>query len=442
MNTSAHFVATGIYSDNTTRDLTSSVFWSSSAVDVTAGIQEARFTGLNASGSTKPGNVTATQSGKAKINGKWGTLSGSTDVTVTTATIVSLEITPADPSIALGTTNQFKVIGTFSDNTTQDLTTDAAWNSSDATVAAISNVAGSKGLATSTAAGTTTITAAFGGVSASSALTVNPVVLVSITVTPTNPSIVRGTNQQFTANGTYSDNSTQDLTTEVTWNSANASVATISNMAGSNGLAASAAAGTTTISATSGSISGSAVLTVKTATLVTLAISPANPSIAANASQQFIATGTYSDGSTQNLTAAVTWSSSNIAVAQISNAAGSKGLTTGIAAGSTSITGIFGGVSGSAALTVTPASGGATTISLAWDAPTTRPDGTPLTGLAGYKIYYGTSSGNYITVLDAGNTTDYVINNLSPGTYYIVTTAYYASGGESGYSNEVSKTIQ
>ena len=82
VNESQQFTATGIYEDNTTRDLTSSVEWSSSAVDVASDINEARFTGLYTSGSTKPGHVTATGTGKAKINGKWGTVTGSTEVTV------------------------------------------------------------------------------------------------------------------------------------------------------------------------------------------------------------------------------------------------------------------------------------------------------------------------------------------------------------------------
>ena len=58
-------------------------------------------------------------------------------------------------------------------------------------------------------------------------LTVVPVALVSIAVTPANPSIAKGLTQQFTATGTYTDDSTQNLTSQVTWASAATSVATI-----------------------------------------------------------------------------------------------------------------------------------------------------------------------------------------------------------------------
>src|SRR3989304_5988479 len=79
---------------------------------------------------------------------------------------------------------------------------------------------------------------------------------------------------------------------------------------------------------------------------------------------------------------------------------------------------------------------------LTWDPPTTNTDGTPLTDLAGYKVHYGTTSGNYTTVIDVGNVTTYTITNLTNNvTYYFATTAYDSSGNEIGYSNEVSKTI-
>ena len=78
---------------------------------------------------------------------------------------------------------------------------------------------------------------------------------------------------------------------------------------------------------------------------------------------------------------------------------------------------------------------------LFWDAPTTNPDGSPLNGtLAGYKVYYGTSSGSYSTVIDAGNVTSYDVSGLAAGTYYFVVTAYDTFGSESPFSNEVMRT--
>ena len=80
---------------------------------------------------------------------------------------------------------------------------------------------------------------------------------------------------------------------------------------------------------------------------------------------------------------------------------------------------------------------------LTWNAPATNTDGTPLTDLSGYKIYYGTASGNYSQTIDVGGITSSTVSNLTDGTtYYFAMTAYDTSGNESAYSNEVSKTTQ
>jgi hypothetical protein len=106
--------------------------------------------------------------------------------------------------------------------------------------------------------------------------------LVSIAVTPTNPSVAAGKTQQFTATGTFSDNSTQDLTNSVVWGSGTTTVATIN----ATGLASALQMGTSTISATLGSVTGLTTLTV-TAAMMSVPATPASPSIAEGKPQQF-----------------------------------------------------------------------------------------------------------------------------------------------------------
>ncbi len=78
---------------------------------------------------------------------------------------------------------------------------------------------------------------------------------------------------------------------------------------------------------------------------------------------------------------------------------------------------------------------------LTWTTPTTNTDGTILTDLEGFKIYYGTTSGNYTNSINAGDVTSYTFNNLTSGTtYYFAVTAYDTAGLESTYSNQVAKT--
>lgn len=82
-------------------------------------------------------------------------------------------------------------------------------------------------------------------------------------------------------------------------------------------------------------------------------------------------------------------------------------------------------------------------VSLSWIAPTQNEDGTPLTDLAGYKIYWGTEIGTYPNVIDVPDptATSYEVTDLDPGTYYFVATALNEAGVESRYSGVATKTI-
>ncbi len=80
-------------------------------------------------------------------------------------------------------------------------------------------------------------------------------------------------------------------------------------------------------------------------------------------------------------------------------------------------------------------------LTLSWDQPSLNTDGTQLTDLAGYKIYYGTSSNNYTESMDAGSSTTATINNLPPGLWCFAATAYNSSGNESGFSSEICVNI-
>ncbi len=89
---------------------------------------------------------------------------------------------------------------------------------------------------------------------------------------------------------------------------------------------------------------GTVTVTVTAAALTSIALSPTGPTVAKGLTQQFTATGTYTDGTTANLTSQVTWASGTASVATISNASGSQGLASTLATGTTVITASLGGV--------------------------------------------------------------------------------------------------
>jgi hypothetical protein len=354
--TTATFVATGTFTDMTTQNITTQVTWTS-GTPATATIAA---TGVATSVATGTTVISAALSGKT----------GMLTLTVTGAVLSSISVSAelpvpsATPTIAHNTKVQFDAIGIFTDQTKQDLTGSVTWASS-TNAATISNAAATKGLATAGAnAGMTVISAAMmaNGMTITGMVTlvVTTPNLVSIVVTPATQTIARGTTQQFTATGFFSDASKQDLTETATWSSTNAGNATVSNVAGTKGLAKALAVGNTTITAAIGNINDTATLTVSTAQVMTVAISPAAPNVALGTTLTLSAEGTLTDGSKQDLTALVAWSSDKTNIATISNAAGTNGKVTPVTKGTATITATFTiaqnqTVSGTATLTVSDA---------------------------------------------------------------------------------------
>jgi hypothetical protein len=172
--------------------------------------------------------------------------------------------------------------------------------------------------------------------------------LRKIAVTPLEGSVGVGASQQFMATGTYGNGSTQDVTASAAWSSSSTSIATITSP---GGLATGVAPGSTEITATSGTVSSAPVElnVIITPTLTSIVVAPVNPSIGVATTLQFMATGTYSDGSIQILTSTAIWSSSATNIATITSPGG---LATGVAPGTTTITASSSAVSGTTALTV------------------------------------------------------------------------------------------
>jgi len=342
LGTEMQFKATGIYSDNTKKDLTETVTWHASDDSIVT---------------VSRGLAKSLARGTATIWAQSDSISASRVLTVTDALLVSIQLTPAHPEAALGTTKQFTATGIFSDGSMQDITQQVSWSSANDSIASVSNLEGTKGLTTSFAVGKTTISAALDSVSADMDFTVTAAVLISIEVTPANTSTPKGMTLQFTATGIYSNSSTQDITNQVTWNVSDPALASISNAAGTIGLATALAVGPTEISATLDGVTGSVDFTVTEAILVLIQITPVNPSLAKGTTLQLTATGNYSDSSTQDITNQVTWnvSVSDSALASVSNAAGTNGLATALAVGSATISATLGSVDATTTLSVTAA---------------------------------------------------------------------------------------
>ena len=209
---SQQFSVVGTFADGTQQDLTRSAGWSSSNQSVaTIG---------------PDGIAVAASPGETTITAAIGPVTGSTNLTVSTATISSIAVAPANPVIAAGTTQDFQAVASLSDGTTQDVTTSVTWTSEETSTATIIE---NTGVASGVAKGQSRITATLGEKSGAAVLTVTDAILTSLAIDPPQALSAPGTKRRYRAIGTYSDNSTQDLTSQVTWSATGNAGVTISN---------------------------------------------------------------------------------------------------------------------------------------------------------------------------------------------------------------------
>ncbi|HEX7488209.1 MAG TPA: Ig-like domain-containing protein, partial [Anaeromyxobacteraceae bacterium] len=264
-------------------------------------------------------------------------------------TLQSVALAPTTVTMPTGAQKQLALVGSYSDSTTAPITSGVSWSSSNPSVANLSG--GGLVIATSdsTSAGTTTITASVGGLSAQASVTVTGATLQSVTVTPPSATISIPVIQTFAAIGHYSDGTTAPLV-HCTWSASPESVALVDDAGFAHGVTTGGPVTITAVDNSSG-LSGSATLTIAAPVLVSITVRPGVASVPVGFDRSFTVTGQYSDGTNQALTAGVTWSSSDETVASV----GGTGTAHGVAQGAAVISATFGGLASTASLTVAAA---------------------------------------------------------------------------------------
>ena len=339
-NTQASFSVIGTFSDGSTRDVTSLASgWTSDNAAVFSGSEPNIFVGSQATNGT-PANISATV----------GTFTPTTTLNVTDATLETISVSPANATIAPAAKLDFTAVGTFSDGSTQDLSSLVKWTSTNPPLKITAGTA--TGVAPGGAAMVyATSPANLGKIEGSVPVTVSSATVQSVAVSPATAFITPGNNFPFSATATFSDGSTEDVSALATFTSSSAAQSSSTNEIAttSANVATGQGVGATTITAKWSKLSGTASLMVVPPAQVTLAVTPASATVAAGASTQFSATGTYSDGTTQDFTGLVNWSSSTPAAATIGY---QNGLAAGVASGSSTVTATLGSVTATAQVTV------------------------------------------------------------------------------------------
>ncbi|MFA7405261.1 MAG: Ig-like domain-containing protein [Pelobacteraceae bacterium] len=259
--TVARISATGTFSNSTTRDITGVVAWSAANTAVTVTAPGGNLAWLNASAVTPTSVPTI-------ITAKYGTFTATTTVTVTAPTLQSIAISQTSLDLTAGTSSRLTATGTFKDNngtiTTQDVTASADWTSSAATTASVGNAGLAKGRVSGATAGSgsATITATYGGKSASTAVTVRTRIIQSLTMSGP-ASAAAGNMVSFTATASYIDGTSKDVTEDATWTIDTPNVALLADSQNQPGQIVAVAPGSATFSASFGGMSKNATVIIQ-----------------------------------------------------------------------------------------------------------------------------------------------------------------------------------
>ncbi|MBU2649161.1 Ig-like domain-containing protein, partial [bacterium] len=288
--------------------------------------------------------------GTSTITANSGGTTDTVSLTVSSATLSSIEIYPPTLTMVSGSSQKFAATGIYSDNTTIDLTNQVTWSASDTGLLSVDNTYRNRGRATALRSGTAYLSASLPGssIGASAVLTIMDLTLSSIEVTPKNPTLPANLDLQFKATGVFSNGSKQDLTDSVVWSSSAAGILKLNNAFQIRGRGRSLAAGTAAVTATLSSISGTSSVTVSSATLSSVQITPPGSNLPSGYRRHLTATGIYSDNSSFDLTSYASWQSS-LAGIVMENIGPWQGLATATTSGSTpTITASFKGLDGTA----------------------------------------------------------------------------------------------
>lgn len=376
------------------------VSWTSSDVHVAI----VSTTGVVTSMSAGTTTITATSEGR----------SATSTVTVVAPPIDSVTVQPSLATVQVGGTTT--LTATVKD-VNGAIVTDrvVTWASSNVAVATVS----STGVVTGVSAGTAIISATSGGRSGRTTVTVVPVPVGSVTVSPSSATLVP--TQVLSLSAVVRDANNAVVTDRtVTWTSSNSAVATVS----SSGVVTAVARGTATITATSEGRTGTSSVSVVPMPVGRVTVNPATANVTAGQAVALSATVRDTSGAVVS-DRVITWRSSNTAVATVSAA----GVVMGVAPGTVTITATSETQSGSAAVTVRSVPVATVTLdptgvtlepgqTATLSATTKSADGTVLTGRT---VTF--SSGNVNVASVSG---DGVVTAVAPGT----TTITAASEGQ------------
>jgi uncharacterized protein YjdB len=300
--------ATGIYSDDSTENLTVYADWSSENASIA---------------SIYNGTITAKAEGTTTIVVAYDGYTQSSNVTVTKK-VKALTKNTQQLDLRKDGTATIGLTATYSDNTTENVSDKADWTSSNENVATVVN-----GKVTGLSSGTATITAIYGSKAVS--VETNVEIVNRVEASDSQVSLLLQGAQTVKLTATYPDGTTKDVTSDAQWSSSDDDIAGVLK-----GVIKGYGSGTATITATYGTKSTTIAVDVDKTTK--LDVDEESVFLHVMGTKQLKLTAQNADGLTSDVTNSATWTSNNESVAYVN-----KGLITGYKSGSATITATYNG---------------------------------------------------------------------------------------------------
>ena len=327
--------AIGHYSDGRLRDLSTDVDWTVDDPD-RARIDEA-------------GRLTPLAPGRVTVVAVLDDARGEATVIIDEAPVTDLRIDTADTTVALGTELTLRAIGQTEDGREVDLTGQATWRSGDAAV--LVPDPNTPGRFTAVGAGQTVVGVRYDDQdtprTALLQITVVDTRLTDLVLVDedgndlTALTLASGTRRPLRIEGLYADGRRQDLTAEVGLSLEDEATATLLHLDDGPWLLG-VAPGETTLTLRLGEVENTVPVTVTGATLTAIDIAPTPLTVPKGGERRLLAIGRFDDGSRQDLTDQVVWTSLDPAIAAVSNGRDREGTVTGLALGETTVQASFG----------------------------------------------------------------------------------------------------
>jgi len=286
---------------------------------------------------TSDGRITGAGKGSTVVSARMGNKQATASVNVLPLPAAAVAVSLGSSTLEVGQTTQATAVVTDANGGTIASPV-LAWQSSNPALATVT----ATGLVTAVARGSVTISAVSDGKVGTAALTIATKAVASVAVTPNPAAALQGQTAQLTATAKDAQGSALPGKT-FTWTTANTAVATVS----STGVVTSIGPGSTTITASSEGVSGTATFSTTQLVIASVTVTPTTASILPGQDLQLTATATDASGAPLSGRVA-TWASSNPTVATVS----SSGKVTAIARGSANITATMDAKSASAAVAV------------------------------------------------------------------------------------------